>query len=100
MDAPKDEPVDAEIVEESKDLTTAPPAAPTVVPAGDYTEAGVPTFDYVRDRIEKRVATGIGTQELADAAPEGKAVEDQFEARKKAGADRLEQIRRSMRGKS
>lgn len=96
MDA-KDEPVlDAEIVEESKDLTTT--AAPVVVPEGDYTTAGVPTFDYVRDRIENRVATGIGATELADATPEGKAVEDQFEARKKAGLDKLEEIRRSMRG--
>jgi phage shock protein A len=96
MDA-KDEPVlDAEIVE-TKDLTTTPPP---VVPEGDYTEAGVPTFDFVRDRIENRVATSIGSTELADATPEGKAVEDQFEARKKAGLDKLEEIRRSMRGGS
>jgi phage shock protein A len=92
----KEEPVlDAEIVEENKDLTTTPPP---VVPAGDYTEAGVPTFDFVRDRIENRVATSVGSTELADATPEGKAVEDQFEARKKAGLDKLEEIRRSMRG--
>lgn len=87
------EPIDAEIVEESKTLDTPPP----VVPPGDYNEAGVPSFDYVRDRIENRVATGIGATELADATPEGKAVEDQFEARKKAGLDKLEEIRRSMR---
>jgi phage shock protein A len=94
----KEEPVlDAEIVEESKELTTAPPP---VVPPGDYTEAGVPTFDFVRDRIENRVATSIGSTELADATPEGKAVEDQFDARKKAGLDKLEEIRRSMRGGS
>jgi phage shock protein A len=93
----KEEPVlDAEIVEERKDLTAPPPVAPD----GDYTEAGVPTFDFVRDRIENRVATGVGSQELADATPEGKAVEDQFEARKKAGLDKLEEIRRSMRGGS
>ena len=92
----KEEPVlDAELVEVNKDLTVAPPPD---VPAGDYTEAGVPTFDYVRDRIENRVATGVGSAELADATPEGKAVEDQFEARKKAGLDKLEEIRRSMRG--
>ncbi len=71
------EPIDAEIVEESKALDSPQP----VVPPGDYTEAGVPTFDYVRDRIENRVNTGIGAAELADATPEGKAVEDQFEAR-------------------
>ena len=89
------EPVDAEIVEESKALDSPAP----VVPPSDYTEAGVPTFDYVRDRIENRVGTGIGAAELADATPEGKAVEDQFEARKKAGLSKLEEIRRSM-GKS
>lgn len=82
--------IDAEIVEES--------APPVVVPPSDYTDAGVPNFDYVRDRIENRVATGVGAQELADATPEGKAVEDQFEARQKAGADRLAAIRKSMRG--
>ncbi|MFI7672596.1 hypothetical protein [Actinophytocola sp. NPDC049390] len=87
------EPIDAEIVEESKALDTPPP----VVPPSDYTEGGVPTFDYVRDRIENRVNTEIGAAELADATPEGKAVEDQFEARRKAGLDKLEEIRRSMR---
>lgn len=98
MSGANDEPVDAEIVEEKKDLVATPP--PPVEPAFDYTEAGVPTFDYVRDRIENRVGTSVGAQELADATPEGKAVEDQFEARKKAGQDRLEEIRRSMRGGS
>jgi phage shock protein A len=88
------EPLDAEIVDEP----TAVDAAPPVVPERDYTERGVPTFDYVRDRIENRVGTSVGAGELADATPEGKAVEDQFEARKKAGLDKLEEIRRSMRG--
>lgn len=87
------EPVDAEIVEESKALDAPLP----VVPPSDYTDAGVPTFDYVRDRVENKINTGIGAAELADATPEGKAVEDQFEARKKAGLDKLEEIRRSMR---
>jgi phage shock protein A len=82
--------IDAEIVEEQ--------APPTAVPAGDYSEGGVPTFEHVRDRIESRVATGIGAEELAEATPEAKAVEDQFEARRQAGLDKLEEIRRSMRG--
>jgi phage shock protein A len=58
----------------------------------------VPNFDYVRDKIENRAATSIGSAELADATPEAKSVDDQFEARKKAGLDKLEEIRRSMRG--
>lgn len=92
MTSNEDPVVDAEIVEEKKDLTSAPP----VVPPGDYNEAGVPSFDYVRDRIENRIATSVGAEELANATPEGKAVEDQFEARKKAGLSKLEEIRRSM----
>ncbi|MCC8246347.1 hypothetical protein [Saccharothrix luteola] len=82
--------IDAEIVEYE--------APPVVVPPADYTEDGVPTFEHVRDRIENRVATGIGAEELAGATPEAKAVEDQFEARRQAGIDKLEEIRRSMRG--
>jgi phage shock protein A len=94
MSADEEPVIDAEIVEESKAVEAAPP----VVPPGDYTDAGVPNFDYVRDRIENRVGTSVGASELADATPEGKAVDDQFEARKKAGLDKLEEIRRSMRG--
>ena len=93
MTGNEDPVVDAEIVEENKDLIAAPPP---VVPPGDYNEAGVPSFDFVRDRIENRIATSIGSEELANATPEGKAVEDQFEARKKAGLDKLAEIRRSM----
>lgn len=96
MTGNEDHVVDAEIVEENKDLTAA---APPVVPPSDYNEAGVPDFDYVRDRIENRIVTSIGSEELANATPEGKSVEDQFEARKKAGLSKLEEIRRSM-GKS
>ncbi|MFE2752514.1 hypothetical protein ACFXGA_11000 [Actinosynnema sp. NPDC059335] len=88
---PDQEPVlDAEIVEVES-------AAP-VVPPGDYTEDGVPTFEHVRDRIESRIGTSAGAEELATATPEAKAVEDRFEARRQAGLDRLEEIRRSLRG--
>ncbi|TWP52049.1 hypothetical protein FKR81_10705 [Lentzea tibetensis] len=60
----------------------------------DYTADGVPTFDYVRDRIENKFTTAEASTELADEA----APEDKFEEREKAGIDRLEEIRRSMRG--
>jgi len=86
------EPVDAEIVDEP-DTTPAP--VPT--PQGDYTEAGVPNFDYVRDQIENRFATSVGSGELAGETPEGRSVDEQFAAREKAGRDRLEEIRRAMR---
>ncbi|HEY7592501.1 MAG TPA: hypothetical protein VH969_05045 [Actinophytocola sp.] len=92
--AATDEPIDGEIVEDGTALDKPLPQ----VPPSDYNQAGVPTFDYVRDRIENRVATSIGSQELAGETPEGKAVEDQFEARERAGRDKLEEIRRQMRG--
>ncbi len=86
----QDEPtvVDAEIVED----------ATPVVPDGDYNEAGVPSFDYVRDRIEGRVGTSIGSTELASESSEAAAIDKQFEDRDRAGREKLEQIRRSMRG--
>jgi len=82
----EDVPIEAEIVEEQ------PP--PPVVPAGDYTEAGVPTFDYVRGRIETR----IGAAELAQEAPQAQSVDAQIAERERAGREKLEEIRRAMRG--
>ena len=79
------EPIDAEIVEE--------PLTPT-----GYTDAGVPTFDYVRDRIENRSATSVGASELASESAQGRTVEQQMAERDKAGRDKLEEIRRQMRG--
>ena len=38
----------------------------------------------------------IGAVELAEDSPEGRSVSEQYEARKKAAADRLKQIRESM----
>lgn len=62
-----------------------------------YTSSGVPTFDSVRDRIESRYQTSIGSAELDADTTEGRQVEEQFEARQRAAADRLAQIRESMR---
>jgi phage shock protein A len=88
---PQEPPVlEGEIVEDS---TPAP-----VVPQGDYTDAGVPTFDYVRDRIEGRIGTSIGAGELAAESPQGKSIDEQMAERDKAGRDKLAEIRRAMRG--
>lgn len=65
-------------------------------PDGDYTEAGVPDFDYVRDRIENRFATATGATELAEGTPEAASLDDQLAERDRAARQRLEQIRRSM----
>jgi hypothetical protein len=62
-----------------------------------YTASGVPTFDSVREKIENRYGTAIGAAELAAETPEGRTVEEQYDARQKAAAERLEQIRASMR---
>ncbi|NGY62536.1 hypothetical protein G7043_26795 [Lentzea sp. NEAU-D13] len=61
----------------------------------DYTEDGVPTFDFVRDKIENRNLT---TEAAAELAGDPQHVQDQFEQREEAGRDRLEEIRRSLRG--
>ncbi|ALG10981.1 hypothetical protein [Kibdelosporangium phytohabitans] len=85
--------VDAEIVEEP-----VPPVPPVTQPQFDYTDGGVPTFDYVRDKIEGKYTTSIGANELAEATPEGKTVEQQMADRDQAGRDKLEEIRRQLRG--
>lgn len=82
-----DEPIiDAEIV----------PAEPTPLPETGYTPDGVPTFDAVREKIETRYATSLGSAELASETPEGHTVEKQYVLRQKAAAERLAQIRQSM----
>jgi len=80
------------------------PAAPDtliapVPPVEDvgYTASGVPTFESVREKIETRYGTAQGAHELASETPEGRTVEEQYEARRKAAADRLEEIRSAMR---
>lgn len=86
------EPIDAEVV------PLDPDPSPTPAPAPDtgYTPGGVPTFESVREKIETRYGTAIGSVELAADTPEGRSVEEQYEARQKAAAERVEQIRRSM----
>ncbi|MCW2560762.1 MAG: hypothetical protein JWP55_4726 [Mycobacterium sp.] len=76
-----------------------PPVTPVPVPPIDtgYTAGGVPTFDSVREKIETRYGTAVGATELASETPEGRSVEEQYDARQKAAAERLEQIRASMR---
>jgi phage shock protein A len=78
------------------------PETPTGQPDVDpgYSSSGVPTFESVREKIESRYETSIGSAELDAETPEGRDVEDQYEARQRAAADRLAQIRESMRDDS
>ncbi|GFG84794.1 hypothetical protein MALGJ_14700 [Mycolicibacter algericus] len=66
-------------------------------PDTGYDDTGVPTFESVREKIENRFETSIGAQELDAETPEGRTVEKQYQDRQRAAADRLEQIRASMR---
>ncbi|WP_078277740.1 hypothetical protein [Mycobacteroides franklinii] len=66
-------------------------------PDPGYDDSGVPTFDSVRERIETRSGTAAGAAELDAESDEGRAIEEQFEARSRAAAERLEEIRQSMR---
>lgn len=93
------QPIDAEIVPVDPAPAPAPlpvTATPTAAIDPGYTSDGVPTFESVREKIEHRYGTAIGSAELAAETPEGRSVEEQYEARQKAAAERLEQIRRSM----
>jgi phage shock protein A len=80
------------MVPDEPDNSAAEPDADT-----GYTSSGVPTFDSVREKIESRYETSIGAAELDAETPEGRDVDEQFEARQRAAADRLSQIRESMR---
>lgn len=63
----------------------------------DYTPSGVPTFDSLRDKIERRYQTSVGATELDAGMPERRSVDEEYAARQRAAAERLAQIRRSMR---
>lgn len=79
--------------------TQEPDPTPAPVPEPDtgYTAAGVPTLEGVRDKIESRYGTALGATELAEETPEARSAAEQFEKREKAAADKLEEIRASMR---
>ena len=100
-------------------VTLAPPVAPpstsaapfgvpglgsempsVVVPPADYTQAGVPSLDFVRDKIEGRYAQSLGSTELAEQTPEARTFEEQAAQRAEAAKEKLDAIRRSLRGDS
>jgi phage shock protein A len=76
------------------DEPTSPAAESDAEPG--YTDSGIPTFESVRDKIETRYETSIGAAELDAESPEGRDVEQQYEKRQQAAAERLAQIRESM----
>ena len=68
----------------------------TAPPDPGYDSAGVPTFESVREKIETRYGTSLGAAELEAKTPEGREVEEQYEERQRAAAERLAHIRESM----
>ncbi|OBJ54073.1 hypothetical protein [Mycobacterium sp. 1423905.2] len=65
-------------------------------PEPGYDSSGVPTFDSVREKIENRYGAALGAEELDAATSEGRRVEDEYEKRQRAAAERLAQIREAM----
>src|SRR5215212_5813580 len=88
-----DEPTEPEPTAEP---TAIPATAPTEPADTGYSPGGVPTFESVREKIETRYGTAIGASELAAETPEGRTVEEQYDARQRAAAERLAEIRKSM----
>ncbi|WP_067864149.1 PspA/IM30 family protein [Nocardia shimofusensis] len=66
--------------------------------ASGYTSSGVPTFDSVRDKVDRRSGTAQGMSELDRQTPAGRSVDEQFAAREQAARERLDRIRRSLHG--
>jgi hypothetical protein len=97
---PGDDPnvVDGEIVDETPTAAIAVPSPE--LPDPDYSEGGVPSFDFVRDRIENRYSTSLGSADVAGLGTEHTTenLDKQLADRDQAAKDRLAAIRRSMRG--
>src|SRR5437899_12327942 len=93
-----DEPTEPEPTAEPTPTPEPAPAEPAPAEPVDtgYSPAGVPTFESVREKIETRYGTAIGASELAAETPEGRTVEEQYDARQRAAAERLAEIRKSM----
>ncbi|KAA2258627.1 PspA/IM30 family protein [Solihabitans fulvus] len=59
-----------------------------------------PSLEEVRDKIEKRYATAVGSAELAGNSVQGRMLEVQQSTTALAGSARLDQIRASLKGGS
>ncbi|WP_410613603.1 PspA/IM30 family protein [Amycolatopsis sp. lyj-109] len=59
-----------------------------------------PSLEEVRDKIEKRYTTALGSAELAQNSVQGRMMEVQASTTQMAGQSRLQQIRASMHGDS
>jgi phage shock protein A len=64
------------------------------------TSGNTPSLGEVRDKIEKRYATALGSAELSENSTQGRMLEVEQSTRRRAGADRLDKIRSSLQGGS
>ncbi|MEU4523566.1 hypothetical protein [Amycolatopsis sp. NPDC024027] len=100
MSTPDGDPnvVEGEIVDDTPTAALAIPSPP--LPDPDYSEGGVPSFDFVRDKIENRYTTSLGSVDVAGLGTDNTAetLDKQIADRDQAAKDRLAEIRRSMRG--
>ncbi|MEU5844324.1 hypothetical protein [Rhodococcus sp. NPDC047139] len=96
-DVPDVPPIEPEPVPDPGENPAGGVRAPTIEEITGYTADGVPTFDSVREKIDQRSATALGAEELARVTGPGRTLDEQYEDRKAAAADRLAEIRRSLR---
>ncbi|WP_103340476.1 hypothetical protein [Amycolatopsis sp. CA-126428] len=100
MSTPDGDPnvVEGEIVDDTPTAALAIPSPP--LPDPDYSEGGVPSFDFVRDKIENRYTMSLGSVDVAGLGTDNTAetLDKQIADRDQAAKDRLAEIRRSMRG--
>ena len=89
-----DEPTAQDPGDAAKPAPVAPLNEPNVDPG--FSESGVPTFESVREKIETRYATSLGAAELDAQTPQGRTIDDEYDARQRAAAELLAQIRESM----
>lgn len=92
--AADDEVIEAEIVPDPAVLNSSTGFAPQT-PTG-YTDSGVPTLDYVTERIEARIGLAHGTAELSHSQEIADSFEKQRQDREKLAAERLAAIRKSL----
>ena len=76
-----------------------PPSLPADPPgvAPDYDKYGVPSLDFVRNKIEGRYATSLGAAELAQQTWEATSAQERAAEREKSAQEALEKIRQSLR---
>ncbi len=73
------------------------PGPPTSVSdIGGYSESGAPTFESVRDKVERRFGNAQGMGELDRQTRAGRSVQEQWQARSKSARERLDEIRKSL----